>query len=77
MAVLRGGLDHPQITIVDYRSVIRGAARDITLQPRDIVYVPFSPYRYIEKYAELILNTFVASAAINAGSAAVHPDFER
>ena len=57
---------------MDYRSVLRGAARDITLQPRDIVYVPFSPYRYIEKYAELILNTFVASAAINAGSAAVN-----
>jgi hypothetical protein len=35
------------------------------------VYVPFSPYRYIEKYLELVLNTFVSAAAINAGERAV------
>ena len=35
------------------------------------MYVPFSPYRYIDKYLELVLNTFVSAAAINAGSRAV------
>ena len=39
--------------------------------PNDIVYVPFSPYRYLRRYAEVILNTFVSSTAINAGSYAV------
>jgi polysaccharide export outer membrane protein len=71
IAVVRGSLQHPQIAIVDYKRVIRGEAMDIPLQPQDIVYVPFSPYRYLQRYAELILNTFVSAAAINAGSAAV------
>jgi protein involved in polysaccharide export with SLBB domain len=71
VAVVRGSLAQPEIAIVDYKRVIRGEALDIPLQPHDIVYVPFSPYRYIQRYAEIILNTFVSSAAINAGSQAV------
>jgi hypothetical protein len=43
----------------------------MALEPRDIVYVPFSPYRYLVKYVELAINTFVSSAAINAGIKAV------
>lgn len=71
VAVVRGSLSQPQITIVDYKEVIRGKAPDLALQPHDIVYVPYSPYRYLEHYAEIIVNTFVSAAAINAGSAAV------
>jgi protein involved in polysaccharide export with SLBB domain len=71
VAVVRGSLSQPQLTIVDYRKVIRGEAPDFQLQPNDIVYVPLSPYRYLRRYAEVILNTFVASTAINAGSYAV------
>ena len=70
VAVVRGSLDHPEIAIVDYKAVIRGEAADIPLQPHDIVYVPFSPYRYLVKYAEVIVNTFVSASAINAGTAA-------
>src|SRR6266850_1134578 len=68
VAVVRGSLQNPQIAIVDYKRVIRGEAPDVPLQPHDIVYVPFSPYRYLQRYAELILNTFVSASAINAGS---------
>ena len=71
VAVLRGSLQQPQIAIVDYKRVIRGEALDMALQPHDIVYVPFSPYRVLQRYAELILNTFVSAAAINAGEALV------
>lgn len=71
VAVVRGGLDNPQIAIIDYKRVIRGEEQDMALQPHDIVYVPFSPYRFIQKYIEVVLNTFAASAAINAGSRAV------
>jgi polysaccharide export outer membrane protein len=71
VAVVRGSLSQPEITIVDYKAVIQGKAQDFALQPHDIVYVPFSPYRYLTKYIELVLNTFVSSAAINAGSQAV------
>jgi protein involved in polysaccharide export with SLBB domain len=75
VAVVRGSLSEPRIAVVDYAKVIRGEAPDIELQPQDIVYVPFSPYRYITKYVEVILNTFVSAAAINAGSAAVTKQF--
>jgi len=68
VAIVRGSLAHPEVTIVDYRDVKRGKIPDIALKPRDIVYVPWSPYRYIEKYIDVILNTFVSSVAINGGS---------
>ena len=68
VAVVRGSLVEPQVTIVDYRKVIRGEAPDILLMPEDIVYVPLSPYRYLRRYTEVILNTFVTATAINAGS---------
>ena len=71
VAVVRGSLSQPELTIVNYRKVIRGEEPDFLLQPRDIVYVPLSPYRYLRRYAEVILNTFVSSTAINAGSYAV------
>jgi len=68
VAVVRGSLAEPQLTIVNYRKVIRGEEYDIQLEPNDIVYVPLSPYRYLRRYAEVILNTFVSASAINAGS---------
>jgi len=67
VAVIRGSLSHPQIAIVDYKYVIRGQATDLALQPGDIVYVPWSPYRYITRYAQLVVDTFVSSVAINGG----------
>jgi protein involved in polysaccharide export with SLBB domain len=72
VAVVRGSLDNPTISIVDYKKVIRGEEQDMALQPHDIVYVPYSPYRYLQKYLEVVLNTFAASAAINAGARAVN-----
>jgi protein involved in polysaccharide export with SLBB domain len=71
VVVVRGSLTEPQVTVVDYKNVIRGDARDMALQPHDIVYVPFSPYRYLERYIEIAINTFASAAAINAGEAAV------
>src|SRR5579859_5252610 len=42
VAVVRGSLSHPEITIVDYKNALKGLAPDMALQPRDIVYVPFA-----------------------------------
>jgi polysaccharide biosynthesis/export protein len=71
VVVIRGSLTEPQVIIVDYKNVIKGEALDIALQPHDIVYVPFSPYRYLQHYIEIAINTFASAAAINAGEAAV------
>jgi polysaccharide export outer membrane protein len=68
VAVVRGSLSEPQITIVDYNKVVRGEIPDVALEPHDIVYVPFSPYRYLAHYAEMIVRTFVSASAIDAGS---------
>jgi protein involved in polysaccharide export with SLBB domain len=68
VVVVRGSLTHPQMVVIDYKSVIRGEASDIALEPGDIVYVPFSPYRYLYRYLQVALDTFVSSVAINAGT---------
>jgi polysaccharide biosynthesis/export protein len=71
VTVVRGSLSNPEMATVDYKNAIRGEAPDLPLQPRDIVYVPFSPYRYLYRYVQLAIQTFVSSAAINAGTRAV------
>lgn len=68
VAVIRGSLAHPSIAIFDYKDIIKGKGVDVRLQPGDIVYVPFSPYRDLQKFAEQILNQFVSTVAINAGN---------
>jgi polysaccharide biosynthesis/export protein len=72
VAIVRGSLAQPQIAVVDYKEIIKGHARDVPLQPRDIVYVPLKPYRHINRYVQLIANTFVTTMAINEGSRAVN-----
>jgi protein involved in polysaccharide export with SLBB domain len=68
VGVVRGALSQPKLTVVDFKRVVRGEARDLPLEPGDIVYVPVSPYSYVDHYIEVILNTFVSAAAINAGT---------
>ena len=74
VAIVRGSLDNPRIAIVDYGEIIRGEAPDVLLEPRDIIYVPFSPYRFLTKYLDLILTTFVRAVAINEGARAAEPN---
>ncbi len=71
VAIVRGSLTTPQIAIVDYKQIIKGQASDVELLPRDIVYVPYTPYRILSRYLDLITTTFVSSIAINEGSRAV------
>lgn len=71
VAIVRGSLTDPTISIVDYKDIITGRAPDVALEPRDIVYVPLKPYRVLSRYADLIMTTFVSSVAINEGSRAV------
>jgi protein involved in polysaccharide export with SLBB domain len=76
VAIVRGSLTTPQIAIVKYEAILKGEAQDVRLQPRDIVYVPFSPYRSLNNYANLIVNTFVRTVAANEGGRAVNPDYD-
>ena len=71
VAIVRGELNNPEIIVVNFRDVVRGAARDIALEPNDIVYVPLTPYRTVTRYLDLILSTFARTVGINAGARAV------
>lgn len=74
VAVVRGSLSNPQIAVVDYRNIATGKEEDVALEAGDIVYVPFSPYRYLARYLNLILDTFVGAVAINEGARAAVAD---
>jgi len=71
VAVVRGSLSQPRVAIVDYKAIVHGKDPDIKLEPGDIVYVPYAPYRYLYKYVDIIMQTFVSSVAINEGARAV------
>jgi hypothetical protein len=38
--IIRGALHNPTVIVTNFRKVIQGEERDVSLQPGDIVYVP-------------------------------------
>jgi protein involved in polysaccharide export with SLBB domain len=74
VAIVRGSLTDPQISVIDYEAVRKGRARDILLEPHDIIYVPYTPYRTVQRYANLILETFVRAVGVNEGARAIERD---
>jgi polysaccharide biosynthesis/export protein len=75
VAIVRGSLAEPRIAIVDFKAIITGRAPDVLLEPRDIVYVPLSPYRTIERYVKMITDAFVRTVAANEGGRAAASSF--
>ncbi len=53
---------------------MHGKASDILLEPKDIVWVPNSPFTRLDDYFHLIVNTFVRSVAANEGIRAAAPN---
>jgi len=76
VAIVRGSLTDPRIAIVDYHAVTHGREFDVLLEPQDIVYVPYTPYRTLARYANLVLDTFVRAVGANEGARAVSGDAE-
>jgi protein involved in polysaccharide export with SLBB domain len=71
VAIVRGSLTQPQVAVVDFDAIVHGRAPDLVLEPQDIVYVPHSPYRVLNRYVDLILETFVRTVGVNEGARAV------
>jgi polysaccharide biosynthesis/export protein len=67
VAIVRGSLSQPQLIVVDYGAVIKGRARDVALEPGDIIYVPNLPYATLKRYLNTIINTFITTVAANQG----------
>ena len=73
VAIVRGSMSDPKLTVVDYHAIITGQAHDVRLEPHDIVYVPNSPYRTLTKYLNLVVSTFANTVAANEGQLVVNP----
>jgi protein involved in polysaccharide export with SLBB domain len=71
VAIVRGSLSQPRIAVVDFQAIQRGEASDLVLEPQDIIYVPFTPYRVLTRYVDLILDTFARTVGVNEGTKAV------
>ncbi len=74
VAILRGSLSEPRMGIVDLGDIVHGRAADVRLEPGDIVYVPYTPYRTLNRYANLVLDTFARTVGVNLGSQAAGGD---
>ncbi len=57
--VIRGNLKCPCVMRVDYRMILSGEARDIYLQPGDIVYIPHKKFRFGRALVRMAIQTFV------------------
>ncbi len=74
VAIVRGGLTDPRIAEINYKDIVVGRIADIPLEPGDIVYVPFSPFRHVAQLAEEVIDQFVRTTAVNAGTRAISPN---
>ena len=69
VAILRGSIAHPaRSAIVPVDQILLGKAPDVRLEPGDILYVPYNPERVLDRYVNLILDTFARTVGINAGA---------
>lgn len=67
VAIVRGSLSEPHLSVVDYGAIVKGKARDVLLEPGDIVYVPNAPYSTLKRYLNTIVGTFITTVAANEG----------
>ena len=70
VGIVRGSLSEPRMIVVDYGAIIKGRARDVALEPGDIIYVPNTPFSTPKRFLNMIVNTFVTTQAANNGIAA-------
>ncbi|MEO5959879.1 MAG: SLBB domain-containing protein [Opitutaceae bacterium] len=71
VAIVRGSLTEPKVAVIDFEAIQRGTAPDVMLEPQDIVYVPYTPYRVLTRYVDLILDTFARTVGVNEGARAI------
>jgi len=67
VGVVRGSLAQPELTVVNANAIIKGKARDVELEPGDIIYVPNAPYSTLKRYLNMIVSTFISTVAVNEG----------
>lgn len=71
--VVRGSLQRPQTFTVDVGDVLSGKARDLELQPRDIIFVAKRPWQRAEELLDALATSFVQAAVLTATGTHVGP----
>jgi polysaccharide export outer membrane protein len=71
VVLIRGSIVSPRVAAINFHDIRKGKTPDVRLEPGDIIYVPFSPFRKIEILADQVLSQFVRSIAVNEGRNAV------
>ena len=72
--IIRGGWNQPQIAEVNYAAIVQGRAVDVRLEPGDVVYVPFTPFRKLAELVETVLDQTVRTTAANYGIYVADPN---
>lgn len=67
VAIVRGSLVRPQVSVVDYQAIVKGKSPDVLLEPGDIVFVPNTPISTLKRYVNTIVSTFVTTVFANEG----------
>lgn len=65
--ILRKSIKSPKVIPIDLKKVLYGQAKDIYLEPSDILYIPEEPSKFIKDLAKTALRAFVQSFASDAG----------
>lgn len=71
--VVRGSLKAPQTIIANTTDILGAKARDITLQPRDIVYVSRRPWYKAEELLEAAVQSFLRAMVVYGAGEHVGP----
>jgi polysaccharide biosynthesis/export protein len=74
VAIIRGSLTEPRMAVVDFKQIINGQVPDVRLQPGDIVYVPYVPWRKVAMLLESMLDSFVLTTAANGAYQIAYPN---
>ena len=74
VAVIRGSLTEPRVAVVDFKQIMNGQLPDVRLQPGDIVYVPYVPWRRVAMLLESMLDSFVLTTAANGAYTIAYPN---
>ena len=73
VVIIRESLTQPKVAVVDFNAIVGGKAKDIVLEPQDIVWVPNSPFERLDKYLGEVISSFVRTVAANEGARAAVP----
>lgn len=71
--IIRGSWEKPRVSIIDVKAILVGEAKDIILEPKDIIYVPDHPWEMAEELLDAAARAFLGSAVATWTGGSVGP----